>query len=280
MLLECDYCGAPLDLIDTTRIATCSYCGRKSLVAALKTIETRTPPGWRPPPVWTPPRHVPAPSLPMAYHRPRARVSPLLPLLGVMIALAVGGVVVFGVAGGAAMVPMLDQAVRWDGTSTFVCAPNETVVLEGKTAKLDGAVIEAQSNCRLTLRKCRFAGAYAVRAGSNVEIVIEQSTLEGSVVAVETGTNTTLRVRAASRLSGREAGVRTSHNAQIELLESTLVSDGTALASGSNAKLDFRSSELRGALALDLQANASGTITATTVTGERKLGSNARIEER
>jgi hypothetical protein len=175
---------------------------------------------------------------------------------------------------------MFDKAASWDGTSTLVCEPNQTLVLDGKTAKLTTTVIEARANCQLILRNCRLAGSHAVRGGTNVEIVVENSTLEGSIAAVEADMNVSLRLRDQSRLVGGNSAVRLGHNASVEVHDSALESQATALAAGFNSKLDFRRAKITGQVALDLGANASGTISESTMSGDRQLGPSARIEER
>ena len=59
MLIECGYCGAPLDVPDGTQTSKCRYCGKSSRVGA-RTIAQQTPPNWAPPQRWRPPEHVPA----------------------------------------------------------------------------------------------------------------------------------------------------------------------------------------------------------------------------
>ncbi|HEY6560340.1 MAG TPA: hypothetical protein VI072_23815 [Polyangiaceae bacterium] len=55
MLIECSYCGAPLDVRPNTRVTKCKYCDSTSQVQATRTVAHETPPGWRPPQQWTPP---------------------------------------------------------------------------------------------------------------------------------------------------------------------------------------------------------------------------------
>src|SRR6266545_1263766 len=71
MLVECDNCGAPLDVKDSQRFAACSYCRVTSRVQSMKTMATQTPTDWKPPQAWTPPPHV-SPK-PLAYVPARSR---------------------------------------------------------------------------------------------------------------------------------------------------------------------------------------------------------------
>lgn len=62
MLVECNNCGAPLDVAPRDQLVTCRYCDRTNRVRSLKTTAMRTPDDWRPPPTWRPPPDVPEPS--------------------------------------------------------------------------------------------------------------------------------------------------------------------------------------------------------------------------
>lgn len=62
MLVECNYCGAPLDVREGARLTKCRYCGTVDERTKLKTVAVATPKEFRPPPRWVPPAHVPADS--------------------------------------------------------------------------------------------------------------------------------------------------------------------------------------------------------------------------
>lgn len=69
MLIECSYCGAPLDVRPNTRVTKCKYCDCTSQVQATRTVAPETPAGWRPPQQWTPPVQFPADSAKtLVYH--------------------------------------------------------------------------------------------------------------------------------------------------------------------------------------------------------------------
>jgi hypothetical protein len=57
VIVECERCGAPLDVAEGQRAAKCGYCRATHRVKNLRTQEVRTPPNWKPPPVWTPQDH-------------------------------------------------------------------------------------------------------------------------------------------------------------------------------------------------------------------------------
>lgn len=62
VLVECNYCGAPLDVREGVRLVKCRYCGSVSERQKQKTIAQQTPADFQPPPRWTPPAQMPADS--------------------------------------------------------------------------------------------------------------------------------------------------------------------------------------------------------------------------
>ena len=93
MIIECGYCGAPLDAKPNARTAKCSYCGTTSQTAQLRAVAGVTPPGWRPPKQWRPPEHVPADSAKLLTYRSPTPVWVFL-LVPAIALIGVAGVVV------------------------------------------------------------------------------------------------------------------------------------------------------------------------------------------
>jgi DNA-directed RNA polymerase subunit RPC12/RpoP len=89
MLIECRYCGAPLDVTPAQRSAKCRYCGSSSLIGEARTVAPATPPAWKPPPQWTPPAHVAADSSKPLRYRPEYWIHQIA---GLLVTLAVAGV--------------------------------------------------------------------------------------------------------------------------------------------------------------------------------------------
>jgi hypothetical protein len=53
MIVQCQNCGAPLDVRIGAAVVECSYCGRSNQVASTRTLMAVTPPDWQPPAQWT-----------------------------------------------------------------------------------------------------------------------------------------------------------------------------------------------------------------------------------
>ncbi|HMJ11636.1 MAG TPA: hypothetical protein VK524_09505 [Polyangiaceae bacterium] len=69
MLVECSYCGAPLDVRLHERVTKCKYCDSTTQVQQTRTVAQETPAGWQPPQQWTPPLQFPADSAKtLVYH--------------------------------------------------------------------------------------------------------------------------------------------------------------------------------------------------------------------
>jgi hypothetical protein len=103
VIVECDHCGAPLEVERGNAFATCSYCGRTNRVKSARTLMLERPRNWRPPETWTPPQHVPAPSDVPLRRRPAPAAPPANPRSSV-------GCIVAAVAGFTSLVGFLPFA--------------------------------------------------------------------------------------------------------------------------------------------------------------------------
>ncbi len=92
MIIECGYCGAPLDVKAEAKAVKCAYCGTSNRVQSTRTVAVQTPPNWHPPPQWTPPAHVPANSAQQLTYKAVRTVA-----TGLIISAVVGVLVVVGV---------------------------------------------------------------------------------------------------------------------------------------------------------------------------------------
>src|SRR5260221_2256064 len=96
MLLECESCGAPLDVppgAAPVRVQ-CHYCGRSADIGRFRTVAQETPQGFVPPPEWTPPPDSKMRSRALPYRPNARRLLSSLGLVGLAM-LALGGFVVF-----------------------------------------------------------------------------------------------------------------------------------------------------------------------------------------
>ncbi len=306
MLVECHKCGAPLDVQASSNRVKCRYCGVTTELERTKTIAVQTPAGWQPPPVWTPPRAPQGPPPVALRYRRTGTGSPIVAAVISVVALAGVGSSVLATTGGVD-IPFFSKGDRWDGTSTLVCALNETLVVDGKDANVAfGPVIDAAGpNCRLTIRNCHLHGAIGVQGGVNAEITIENSTIDATDRGVAGDMNMTVHVRGQSRITAALHGIAGGTNAHIDidgpstisavqgdgvrgdtnlelLAHATTIEGGTAgVAGGLNPHVHILQATVRGRqAAFNFAQNAEVDLTGATVEGERQLGRNARISER
>lgn len=93
MIVQCSYCGAPLDVKSGDRVAKCAYCGRTERVKGMETLHMQTPQGWAPPQQWVPPAGVKIQvQTPLVYHAPGAGRSAALTLFIVAATLVPMGI--------------------------------------------------------------------------------------------------------------------------------------------------------------------------------------------
>jgi LSD1 subclass zinc finger protein len=95
MLIECNHCGAPLDVKPNARTTKCTYCDTTTQIKSSRTVAFETPPGWAPPPQWTPPANFAADSAKaLAYHATTAvsrivKTVILLAILGAVLPMVI-----------------------------------------------------------------------------------------------------------------------------------------------------------------------------------------------
>ncbi len=291
MLLECQNCGASLDVRSQVPIVRCNYCGMPNQVGSARTVAPQTPPGWRPPPVWTPPQHFPALSQPIRYSRTTTRAPLVLAAVGSMIALAMAGGVFFMLSGDGASPArrpgapfagkLVGKAAAWDGKSTLDCGLGETLVIENRTVTLDhGPVVHASMSCKLTIRGCTFRAPKIVEADQSAHIVIENSRLVGAQSVVTGSQVVEVRVEKNSTLESNETAIDVSQSSQVYLVDSSVESKAVAINAGQLSRIDASNSKIIGETSIKTGQLAKLVLRKTHVTGKRELGSDTDVDER
>lgn len=85
MLIECNNCGAPLDVKGKERIVKCAYCGVQTQLAAARTVAAATPEGWKPPEQWHSPTGSRSGQQVFTYHKPLALVRGIITSIVLMV---------------------------------------------------------------------------------------------------------------------------------------------------------------------------------------------------
>lgn len=170
MLLECNNCGAPLDVDGQPDVVKCGYCGASASLAHLRTLAARTPPDWQRPKSWTPPKHVPADS--SHTYRYRGGRKGFVPL-------AVAGAALLAFAGLGLLVGARSDGLPTDGScpSTFIAAGQQRVTCHCRAPFNSGSASSSGNVWGTTVytadssvcRAARHAGAIGA-AGGEVEV--------------------------------------------------------------------------------------------------------------
>lgn len=274
MLLECESCGAPLDVADdTTKTVRCHYCGRSATLERYRKVAPQTPAGFVPPREWTPPASADVPSRPLTY-RPRRRRGGV----GAMTALVVSGVV--GVAAWRATSAMeqvtsatdpsqlksmlaealsvasaaVDVAKSRQGlapsqtgdTVPLVCKGADDLTLTGKTLSLPAGVpVVAMGSCTLRLVDCTVSGATGITVNGNATVTVVGGSITGRGPAVVLMGNSTLDVSGDARLSG-EMTITAAANARARVRSSSVTGAHIAVQATGNAAVDTETSQVSG----------------------------------
>jgi hypothetical protein len=302
MLVECQKCGAPLDVKASERFVKCAYCGTSTRLQGTRTLAMQTPPGWTPPPTWTPPVNTQLPQTPLAYRRQSARFMGCY-VVFFSIWVIVAGAIPF-IASNGIDLPFIGKVARWDKASTLSCSVNEELVLEDLTARVPfGPVVETSPNCRIVIRRCRLEGSTIVRGSVNTVVIVEDSQLVASDEAINGDANLEVSLRGQTSVeamtavrgsvgtrvdidgpvvvSGRSSAIEGDTNLALHVNGGRLVAGGTAIRGGMNPEIRLTGATVEGGeKAWDLGMNARVVLLSSTVTGERVSGTNATIEER
>jgi hypothetical protein len=272
MLLECESCGAPLDVAERASIVRCHYCGRSASVAKFRTVSPETPAGFVPPEQWIPPSNSGIPSTPLAYRPRPARRGLGAGLFMSLSLLALGGFVAWRVTSAVeAATPQANQVkdlvgqalsvvgtavdlaakVRTNGSLSgdvvpVLCRGNDNATISGKTLSIAAGVpVVASGNCTLHLVQCTVDGATGIAASGNATIVIDGGSVAGKGPAVVLSDNATLDVSGNARLSG-EVTINASGNAHAMVRNSSVSGNHVAVHTSGAAVVDTTSASVQG----------------------------------
>jgi LSD1 subclass zinc finger protein len=272
MLLECESCGAPLDVAGGASVVRCHYCGRSASIGEFRTVSPQTPPGFVPPEQWTPSPRSGVPSAPLAYRPRHARRGLGVGLFMSLSLLALGGFVAWRITSAVEaatpapnqMKDLVGQALSVVGTAVdlaakvratgsltgdvvpVVCRGNDNATITGKTLSLAAGVpVVASGNCTLRLVQCTVSGATGIAASGNATVVVEGGSIAGKGPAVVLSDNATLDVSGASRLSG-EVTITASGNAHAMVRNSSVSGGHVAVHTSGAAVVDTTSASVQG----------------------------------
>jgi hypothetical protein len=234
MLLECENCGAPLDVKERESIVRCNYCRIKNRVGHARTLAPVTPPGWTPPVAWV---HASAAGAAMPY-RKRSIWD------GRLAAMVVGILMVFATplpfmlprllgdwerkqASGAERSRTRERHRAWDGRSTITCLEPVTTI-RGATVDFGDHPIARVDGCDLRIVASKLSGRRGILSTASPgkleivdsEIVADDDAIAGfSSVALE-----------ETRIVSRRNGVKMHRHGSFEIEGGSISAQGPAIA--------------------------------------------------
>jgi hypothetical protein len=264
MLLECDNCGAPLDVKDGVRRAKCNYCGQSKAVGELGRVAERTPEGWQPPQQWSPPAHSRLAGQSLSYKPIRAigRTIALAIRLGILAIVgtavwrvvtavnhvtnnlsssaesaALQGAVTRALGEVAQKIDTAAQQSANSGDGPISCSGVEVVTITGRTIRAEGAAgvpLTASGNCRAKVVASHLTGTSAIVVRDNARVSVEGGSLTGVKMAVALSGNAALDVSGGALLTGAPA-ITATGNARATLRDASV---NGAVDTRENASVD------------------------------------------
>ena len=273
MLLECESCGAPLDVKEGVSVVRCAYCGRSADLSHYRKVAPVTPAEFVPPKEWTPPASSSVSSRPLRYrpHRTAARGM----FTSLFMTAAIGGFVAWQVrnAGQAVTAPAQANGTKMIGDALnvvsaavdlakakhaanqqtitgdalpIVCNGNDDVTLMGKTISSEtGVPVIASGNCTLKLVGCAVSGTTAITASGNAKVFVEGGSLAGKGPAIVLSGNSELDVSGGAQLTG-DMTITATANTHVRVRGSEVTGTHIAVQATGNASVDTTGSVVHG----------------------------------
>jgi hypothetical protein len=307
VLVECDHCGAPLDVSGKETVLACAYCNRRHKLPRMRTISPDTPVDWKPPEVWTPPERARARRRPLRLHPVKIVMGivwtvrrvvgvafTLLALPAMLYALGIGAGVIGDDATGLNDLGALASQVRQTASDPAVRERASALKDELLQDERLGQLVEAASdtlqasalgalmwdgkepfvcdgNTQATLRgvTASLEGRTAIRASGNCRLRIEDCTIDAwEALSAEANAHVVLE-RSTLRAKGK--GISAGGNARIELVDTSVVSQEVALQGKANARFVLATGRVEGKKrAVELSSNARGELREAELIGKVK----------
>ena len=134
------------------------------------------------------------------------------------------------------------------GTFPMAVGTNESIEVDDRTATVDDTVFTVGINGKLTIKRCHFKGPMLVKAATNAQITIVDSTFDGTkgVVAAD-GPNVVIDVQNSTITSREQLVEEASTNLKVTLeKKSKVTTDDVAIPAESNAEITVDDATLYG----------------------------------
>jgi hypothetical protein len=160
---------------------------------------------------------------------------------------------------------------------------NLVVVIQNSTITSAEEIVDSPVNAKISISKDSklHSDAVAFPLESNAEIAIDHSSLEGRLGGIELRVNGHVKLTDGAVVKSDGPAIELAQNGHLAITASRVESKTEAIRAGNNVEGTLRSAVLVGPKgALEVGDNGRLTIAQTTITGPRKIGANARIDER
>jgi hypothetical protein len=167
------------------------------------------------------------------------------------------------------------------GSFPMEVGTNGSMEIDDREATLDDTMITVGVNGKLTLRRCKLKGAQIIKAASNAQVTIIDSTLEGSKGIVSGTVNNVVSIQNSTLTSGEEIVEGT--NVKVDVSKnSKLVAATVAFPIDNNGEIDVDHSEVDGKIAgIEIKNNGKVKLTGSAVVKSDgtavDLGNNGKL---
>ena len=159
---------------------------------------------------------------------------------------------------------------------------NLAVAIQNSTITSASEIVDCQVNTKIDISKESkiHSDAVAFPLGTNAEIAIDHSTVEGTLGAIEFKVNGHVKLTGGAVVKSDGPAIALTQNGNLTITGSRVESKTEAIHAGNNVEGTLRGAVLvgpRGALEVE---TGRLTLAQTTLNGPKKIGPNARIDER
>lgn len=265
MIVECERCGAPLDVSPGARIIRCGYCNAFCRPDRLTTVQPTTPAGWVPPAEWTPPEHLPEPSVPHSYGRTRSAGVVAVAALVLSIGLIGLAPILVMSTGDTDAVPAEARPASgelppsaWRGEGTLWCQDQQLVLRDRDVSAPTGTMIMATRGCELRLIDCRLSGLLVVSATGDARVFVEGGTHASYGLATfQAFERAVIDIRDAT-VSGTTAALHANQHSRIQMTGGVLRGETSAIYAADDATVAVDGVTVTGPVVRTGRARVSG----------------------
>lgn len=128
---------------------------------------------------------------------------------------------------------------KHNATLPMTCAMNEELEIENMTYSGADTLVTAELNCKLTIKNSNLTGGIVVHGNGNLQLIVENSTLEGRDVGLMLDNNASVTLRKGSVLKSQQTAVNGTTNVTVTLDGSSIEAGYRGFELGVNGKVNL-----------------------------------------